>query len=388
MKKILSLLVSIVLTASLVIVAPVANAFSGGQFMAGRITDDSIFFNTNTMGVSDIQNFLNSQVPVCDTNGTQMYDGMTRAAYSASKGYSTPFICLKSYTADVGIQPADSYCSGLSAASSVLSAQIIYDVAQSCGVNPEVLLVLLQKEQALVTDDWPWPIQYQAATGYGCPDSSSCDPTYAGLVNQLYFAARQFKKYEANPNSFTFAAGRVSQVLYNPNTACGSSSVQMLTNATADLYNYTPYQPDGAALNNLYGNGDACSSYGNRNFWRYFNDWFGPTTSDSDENTLNFIRLNHASGSTELVGYSSISSYSVLSRYDLTGYPAVPIDHAVFPLFTPQGNLSFIRLNHSSGHVEVVTYSASSGYKTLIDYELAGYPAVTPDGSVIPLFNR
>ena len=36
-----------------------------------------------------------------------------------------------------------------------------------------------------------------------------------------------------------------------------------------------PYRPNAAALANLYGTGDACSAYGNRNFWRYFNDWFG-----------------------------------------------------------------------------------------------------------------
>jgi len=47
--------------------------------------------------------------------------------------------------------------------------------------------------------------------------------------------------------------------------------------ATAALYNYTPYQPNAAALGNLYGTGDGCSSYGNRNFWVYYNDWFGPT---------------------------------------------------------------------------------------------------------------
>jgi len=49
--------------------------------------------------------------------------------------------------------------------------------------------------------------------------------------------------------------------------------------ATAGLYNYTPYQPNQAALNNLYGSGDACSAYGNRNFWRIYIDWFGSPTS-------------------------------------------------------------------------------------------------------------
>ena len=35
------------------------------------------------------------------------------------------------------------------------AAQIIWNVAQSCGINPEVLIVLLQKEQGLVTSNAP-----------------------------------------------------------------------------------------------------------------------------------------------------------------------------------------------------------------------------------------
>ncbi|WP_170192092.1 cell wall-binding repeat-containing protein [Rhodoglobus vestalii] len=45
--------------------------------------------------------------------------------------------------------------------------------------------------------------------------------------------------------------------------------------ATAALYNYTPYRPNTAALNNLGSYGDSCSSYGNRNFWDYYYSWFG-----------------------------------------------------------------------------------------------------------------
>jgi hypothetical protein len=57
--------------------------------------------------------------------------------------------------------------------------------------------------------------------------------------------------------------------------------VNILNQATANLYDYTPYVPNSAALNNLYGLGDGCSSYGNRNFWRIYNDWFGSTTLPS-----------------------------------------------------------------------------------------------------------
>jgi hypothetical protein len=103
---------------------------------------------------------------------------------------------------------------------------------------------------------------------------------------------------------------------------------------------------------------------------------------------LVFIRLNHSSGNVELVSYSASSNYKKIANYTLAGYPAVPGDGAVVPRFKPNGDLSFIRLNHSSGNVEIATYSASSNYKQLIDLRLTGYPSVVPDGSVIPLFTR
>jgi uncharacterized protein with LGFP repeats len=44
--------------------------------------------------------------------------------------------------------------------------------------------------------------------------------------------------------------------------------------ATHALYIYTPYTPNDAALANLTGIGDSCSSYGNSNFWEYYTSWF------------------------------------------------------------------------------------------------------------------
>ena len=51
----------------------------------------------------------------------------------------------------------------------------------------------------------------------------------------------------------------------------------MQNTATASLYTYTPYQPNPASLASYPGQGDACSSYGNRNFHRMFTDYFGST---------------------------------------------------------------------------------------------------------------
>lgn len=258
-------------------------ALSGSEFQAGRIMDDGVFFNGNGMSMSQIQEFLNAKVPACDTNGQKtIYDSaykdtVTRKVYAERRGVSTPFTCLKDFRQDTGNKVVESgLCNGHSAGNKS-AAQIIYEVSLSCGVNPKVMLVLLQKEQTLVTDDWPWPIQYRSATGFGCPDTAPCDAEYYGFFNQVYHGARQFKRYALYPNSYNYIAGRNNYILYNPNSSCGGSTVYIQNQATAGLYVYTPYQPNQAALNNLYGTGDSCSAYGNRNFWRMYNDWFGST---------------------------------------------------------------------------------------------------------------
>ena len=48
-----------------------AFAIGSTSFNAGHIIDDVIFTNSHAMSVIDIQNFLNAQMPNCDTNGTQ-----------------------------------------------------------------------------------------------------------------------------------------------------------------------------------------------------------------------------------------------------------------------------------------------------------------------------
>jgi hypothetical protein len=249
----------------------IAHALSGNNFQAGRIIDDGIFFNANSMSTPEIQAFLNSKVPVCDTWGSQPYGntGMTRAQWTAANGQpQPPYFCLKdAFFQGVPGKAADNYCRAISSGSKS-AAQIIKDVSLACSINPQVLIVLLQKEQSLVTDDWPWPRQYEAATGYGCPDTASCDPEFSGFFNQVYYGARQFQLYAKQSQLFNFRTSNISKILYNPNSACQSSNVYIQNQATAGLYNYTPYQPNQAALNNLYGTGDSCSSYGNRNFWR------------------------------------------------------------------------------------------------------------------------
>ncbi len=289
-------------------ISPVASALSGSDFNKANIISDAVFFNGNSMTASQIQSFLNSKLAVCDTDGSEPYGGTTRAAYGASRGYPAPYTCLKDYRQTIPSRAADAYCSGSISGGNKSSSQIIYDVSRACGVSPKALIVLLQKEQSLVTDDWPWSIQYRSATGYGCPDTAPCDSEYYGFFNQVYNAARQFKRYVAQPDYFNYAVGRRSFVGYNPNAGCGGNNVTIQNGATAALYNYTPYQPNAAALANLYGTGDSCSAYGNRNFWRMFNDWFG-STQVSYAGTVTSARLYTDSARTnEVSGTPSIRS--------------------------------------------------------------------------------
>ena len=258
---------------------PAQAALTGKMFDPGLIISDSVFYDFGTMTVDEIQRFLESKVPICNAN-----DGGPT--------------CLRYYKMDTMAKAASiGRCSALPAATNQTAAQIIFSVSHACGINPRVLLVLLQKEQGLVQATNPTAYMYRAATGYACPDSnpSICGKgsQVTGLFNQLYKAAGQLQWYGDPNSSFTYLkVGTDITMHYHPNKClasdangnctsskdiCGTKSFPLKSQATANLYYYTPYVPNASALANLYGSGDSCSAYGNRNFWRFYSDWFGST---------------------------------------------------------------------------------------------------------------
>src|SRR5690606_31566027 len=147
---------------------------------------------------------------------------------------------------------ADAMCGAYAGADDESAARIIFKVARACGINPRVILVTLQKEQGLVTSTKPSATAYRAAMGHGCPDTAACDSRYYGFFNQVYGAAWQFKRYANPPGTsqhFTwYAPGKTWNILYHPNRDCGTKAVYIENQATANLYYYTPYQPNAAAL--------------------------------------------------------------------------------------------------------------------------------------------
>ena len=250
-------------------------AANAKNFDAGYIISDSRFYDSNAMTASQIQTFLNQQVPTCHPE------------WDSSP---STIVCLKDYKTTSTSKTKDSYCAGYAGGQSQSAAQIIDGVARSCGVSQQILLVLLQKENGLVTHSWPSPWRYKTAMGYGCPDTAACDSQYYGFFNQVYNAARQYKLYQAKPASYQYRIGS-NNIYWNPNASCGYSTVTIRNQATAGLYNYTPYQPNQAALNAGYGSGNSCSSYGNRNFYLYYSDWFGDPKTEAPQSNLDVSKM-------------------------------------------------------------------------------------------------
>ncbi|MDN4477879.1 S-layer homology domain-containing protein [Demequina sp. SYSU T00039] len=244
-------------------------------FDRSMIISDALFYDSDAMTAKEIQAFLDEKVPECEPERDADPDDI---------------VCLKDYVTEFAARDAavladgTVLCKAISARTGVTAAKVIDIVARACGVSQKVILVTLQKEQGLVTNTYPSSWRYRSAMGYGCPDSGTCAELYYGFFNQVYNAAKQFKRYQANPTSYGHVAGRTTNLKIHPANTTATASctatieVVIKNQATAGLYNYTPYTPNAAALAAGWGTGDTCSSYGNRNFYNYYTTWFGPTT--------------------------------------------------------------------------------------------------------------
>ncbi|WP_084124969.1 LGFP repeat-containing protein [Demequina sp. NBRC 110054] len=262
--RLLAALLATLLSATLVVGVGAQEAEAASSFDAGNIIDDSVFFDSDSMTVTQIQAFL-------DKKGGDLADYVTSTRYKAD----------------------DDYCDGYSAKSGQTAAQIIKGVSNSCDISPRVLLVTLQKETSLVTRTNTSAWYYKRAMGYGCPDSNlstsvdanqdGCYDWAEGFFQQVYHMAKQFQLYAKKPNSYSYKAGESNKIKYNPYCS-GYSWVYIENQATAGLYNYTPYQPNDAVLN---GTSGSCKAYGNYNFYTLFTSWFGSTHGKSiDANLL------------------------------------------------------------------------------------------------------
>lgn len=254
--------------ASLVVLAGAPSSASAATELAGfhpgNIISNESFFDATTMTPEQVTDFINARGAGCVPGP----DG-------------TP--CLKDHVSDIPGRPETQYCKTVAAKPGATSAEVVHTTAVACGVNPQVLLVLLQKEQALLTAsaDRLYADRYAKATGLGCPDFQQCDPARATFFGQVYGAAERFQIYRAHPDDYRHKVGVPLEVAYHPEPLCGKAKLVIQNQATAGLYNYTPYVPNAESLAAVGGEGDLCSAYGNRNFYRYLRMWFPSAVTTS-----------------------------------------------------------------------------------------------------------
>lgn len=156
------------------------------------------------------------------------------------------------------------------------TAQIIQEAAQIYKINPKYLLVKLQKEQSLITEDNPTQKQLDWATGYGVCDACSLDDPnlqkYKGFGKQVDNAAGIMRWYYDNVNLQPWI--KKANATYN----IDGQTVTPVNYATAFLYTYTPH------------------IQGNQNFWKLWQKWFdqifpdGTLVKSTTGNTIYLIQ--------------------------------------------------------------------------------------------------
>jgi hypothetical protein len=353
MKKLFSFLVLIVVATTLLCM-PLHKA-SAASFDANDVIDDSIFDDTSSMNALQINNFLDNFPNSCISPNSG-FEAIDPISYSPSAGYGY---------------------GGFTTA-----GQVIYDAANTYGLNPQVLLVTLQKEQSLVTGgsgicNASSQNQYSAAVGYGCPDSgstysysgvnlyerngvmaTSTGPTCvdsaskAGFSQQVIRAAWLFKfgeqrsqgnidwavikgNWDNSDDPQSCYGGPMTQgtfkicptgsaTYYDGYTTIDGTSVHIDNGATAALYWYTPHLS------------------GNENFDTLFDEWFGSTSYPEPLGSI--LALDNQTGQIYFISltnntYYAVPSWSTLQAYNLTGYPIIPMDDSAIQGYTNGGIL-------------------------------------------------
>ncbi len=156
------------------------------------------------------------------------------------------------------------------------TADIISRAAQEYKINPKYILVKLQKEQSLVTDDDPTQKQLDWATGYSVCDSCSMDDPAIqknkGFGKQIDASAGIIRWYYENVSAQNWIKRAQNEY------AIDNTLVKPANNATAFLYTYTPH------------------IQGNKNFWVLWQKWFdqvypdGTIIKSTDDPTIYLIQ--------------------------------------------------------------------------------------------------
>lgn len=216
---------------------------ASGQFEAGNLISDANFTSKDSMSVAEIQSFL-------ETRGSVLVRVSPSQLGEGNNGRSAAQIIYEA----VRTARTD-FASSIYGPSNPLQLSL----------NPQIVLVTLQKEQSLITGTYD-PNSASTATalkwamGMGCPDGIGCSEAYAGFTNQVVYGAAQLMYNYYRAASSLYKPGltyTISNTTGAPYYAAATQSVTIANSATSSLYQYTPHVFNG-----------------NYNFWLYMNRWF------------------------------------------------------------------------------------------------------------------
>lgn len=182
-----------------------------------NIISDADANNYNSMTLAEIRDFLRAQ-------NSYLKD------FEYSGNNPSP--------AQVALDPEKKYIQTRTA------AEIIYNAAQEAKINPQFLLVLLQKEQGLIEATSPTERAMDFAMGYYCYDGNYCNIKYKGFGKQVRGAALQFRWYMDNIYDYNWQPNK-SACADDPNPflPCTSKGTVVTpeNRITAAMYIYTPH---------------------------------------------------------------------------------------------------------------------------------------------------
>lgn len=346
-------------SALVLVLATVFNLWPGGvahatDYTQTRLMDDTVFNNVGSLNASQVADFLAARP-----------GPFTKLA--------SPSTCLSGYSSQNFYWDGTKWHYGSDSdwntawgAAQVPASTIIAQAAQNWGINPEVIIATLEKEESLIAgsscDGW----RYNSAMGYGCPDSGGCNPKYAGFTKQVLWGAYQLEFGEQRAYGNVHWDGDETIKYYGYMTqgvrarcgavggACSSADTQgvyydgyasidgqstlMENGATASLYTYTPHLGNSTPV--------------------YFEQWFGPAVvalaKVSGQPQIYFIF-----GNTRLL----IPDPALLNTYNLGGTLVSTVSQSYLNSLTDGGNLtSLAKKDNGSPNI----YMLDSGKQYLV----------------------
>ncbi|HVC36218.1 MAG TPA: hypothetical protein VNE40_02125 [Candidatus Dormibacteraeota bacterium] len=378
LKKLSALLIGPALL--LAALLPALNAYAA--FNPNLLIDDRTFDNVNSFtSPTQIDTWLNTFSGSC---------------ISPNSGFRAPL--------PTGYSPSTNYTYGADAT----AGTIVWNAAQAYGLNPQVILTTLQKEESLVTGSSGCSeLQYVAAMGNDCPDSTTynnysgfelyslngtavtsvsgtCVDTYksAGFSRQVITATWKFKFWEQRSEGNV--GWEVNKTLVNPldgttetwnnsddppfcdyptymtqgnRLGAGAPNSNNPASCYSPIYYDGTGSVDGTTI--TLDSGATASLYtytphfpGNQNFDNIFTNWFGnPTTPCSAINNI-----------TSALSGSNVISY----QYNSSGAT----------------NLAYVQLNNT-GTACVEAHVLSSDTQSWIAHIATGMRAVDPSQGML-----